>query len=231
MIMDMEADSKGFSQTVSPRHGPKKKYACEQNDDYNLDRAMRDGKKFTMIGEAYSTPRRMDSATQKVMGDFRYSYLAENCQNFVVDTLQTLHLWEPGMVSQFAVAGIKAKTFISVRASSAVRQKTQSRRAEQRARERGRFTSEIENLAPRAVRRSDTRHHAPQSSRHDSGGGSSLFRSDIEVVPTRASQGYEGGARSDPPVRSARMANPQHRGYRSEGHVQPRQIPGGWGNE
>jgi hypothetical protein len=219
--------------TFSPRHGANNKYHCRKSD-WNMRRALQNGKGFTLIEGAYSTPSRIDQATQRVMGDFKYNLLRENCQSFIIDTLETLHRWEPAMVSELAVKSVKAKSFLSVKATTAMKQKKNPGRAEQRARDRGRFTSETENSTRRTVGRSGTQFYTPQSSRQES--GSSLFRSDIEVAPIQAPRGnrlerrrYEGGARSDQPVRSAPMANLNTRPYRSEDYVHYRQVPGGWG--
>jgi hypothetical protein len=153
--------------TFSPRHGANKKYHCRKTD-WNMKRALQNGKGFMLIEGAFSTPSRIDQATQRVMGDFKYNIFHENCQSFIIDTLEMLHRWEPAMVSKHAIASVKTKSFLSVKATTAMKQNKNPGRAEQRARDRGRFTSEIENSSRRTLGRSRTQFYTPQSSRPQS---------------------------------------------------------------
>jgi hypothetical protein len=117
--------SKASSATLFPRHGRKKNYMCRRKI-FDLERTKRGQLMCIRVDGAVSTPERVDAATNRVIQDFKYKLISENCQSFAIETLITLHRWYPDMVKQNAIDMVRRESAINVRMAASIRQKRTS---------------------------------------------------------------------------------------------------------
>jgi hypothetical protein len=186
--------AKGVFRSLFPRHGAEKRYTCRRIDNYDMGQARTPC--FIVSGfVASSTERRVSAAAEAVMEKFRYGFFMENCQTFVLETLQVLADWDPGMVQPEAVAWVKKNA-----ASLTVRTiPTKTGR-----RERPRFTS-LEVHEEERQREAEVRSRRLQSS-----SSTDVFSPSIAVLPR--DDGVRGGQRSRTQTRekSSSKANGFH---------------------
>jgi hypothetical protein len=249
VIFDDEARSSitfcGIS--IFPRHGSKKKYICKRRN-FNVEREREKGRGCMFIQGAVSTLERIEAATERVMRDFKYKLVSENCQTFAILVLETLRRWDPEMVTDCAIKLVARGSAPTVRLATTMRQKRDMKQTESirpvylagngqcRTPSRPHFTSSESpsqaetslRFSRKPMRSSRNTTESYGSSAGNSGFGINMMR-DAEDI--RDQQWYAGRRdpryiATDPPYQPISLG--RRRDARQVASEPPYQMPGGW---
>jgi hypothetical protein len=106
--------SKFSFESLFPKHGAKRRYECKITEDFDLNRFIQGGGHCHDLN-TLSTRSRVEEATTRVMKEFKYSFLHENCQTFAIETLKLLSAWDPNLVRPEAVTLARQYSAIATR--------------------------------------------------------------------------------------------------------------------